>query len=113
MSQTSASTPAPSSTAPAVGPEPDWTDQVTDLIVDVVDRVHDKTTGPLVQVARAVVYGTVAAVVGVLVLIVGLIVTIRLLDLIPGDIWTAYVGGGALFTLVGLFMWSKRHPAAA
>lgn len=113
MSQTSASTPAPTSTGAAVGPEPDWTDQVTDLIVDVVDRVHDKTTGPLIQVARAFVYGTVAAIVGVLVLIVGLIVTIRLLDLIPGDIWTAYVGAGAVFTLVGLFMWSKRHPTAA
>lgn len=101
MSETSASTPTP---------EPDWTDQVTDLIVDTVDRVHDKTTGPLLQLARGVVYGTVAALVGIVVAVALFIVLVRILDLIPGDIWMAYMGCGAVFIIVGLILWSKRHP---
>ena len=49
------------STTPQPGaPEPDWTDQVTDLVVDVVDTVRDKATGPVLKVARQAVYGTIA-----------------------------------------------------
>jgi len=89
----------------------DWTDQVTDLIVDVVDRVHDKATGPLLQASRALVYGAVAFIVGFFLLVALVIMFVRLLDLLPGDIWIAYTGAGAILTLAGVFFWSKRRAS--
>ena len=98
----------PSATPPAVA-EPDWTEQVTDLIVDVVDRVHDKTTGPILGLAKWVVYGTVAFFAGLVVLILGMVLVSHLLDRIPGDIWIPYVAIGAVMVLGGLFMWTRRQ----
>lgn len=89
--------------------EPDWTDQVTDLIVDVVDRVHDKATGPLLQASRVLVYGAVAFIVGFFLLVALIIMSVRLLDLLPGDLWIAYAWAGAVLTLAGMFSWSKRR----
>ncbi len=96
-------TPTPPATADA-----DWTDQVSDLIVDVVDRVHDKTTGPIVKIAKGAVYGVVAFFAGVMVLILGIILISRLLDRIPGDIWIPYVAIGGILEIAGLIMWSRR-----
>jgi len=92
--------------------ESDWTDQVTDLIVDVVDRVHDSTTGPLLQASRVVVYGAVALIVGFVLLVALVIMFVRLLDLLPGDIWIAYTGAGAILTLAGVLFWSRRRNPA-
>ena len=97
------------SVVPQDATEPDWTEQVTDLIVDVVDRVHDKTTGPILGVARAVVYGTVALFAGVVVIVLGMILFTHLLGLLPGEIWIAYMVLGALLVLGGLFMWTRRQ----
>jgi hypothetical protein len=102
-------------TAPAASPpEPDWTDQVTDLVIDVVDRIHDSTTGPLISVARGVVYGVVAAIVGVAALIIVTLLAVRSLDLLPGRIWIPYLALGIVTTAAGLLLWSKRtHPSEA
>ena len=91
--------------------EPDWTDQVTDLVVDVVDSVRDKTTGPVLKLARGVVFGTVALIVLFVVGIVGLILAGRAIALLPIDEWISYLALGVLFTLVGFILWSKRFPA--
>jgi hypothetical protein len=101
-----------SADVPAAG-EPDWTDQVADLIVDVVDRVHDKTTGRIVGVAKALVYGTVAVFAGLMVTVLGIILISHLLDRIPGQIWIPDVAIGGLLVLGGLFMWSKRQAPAS
>jgi hypothetical protein len=101
---------AVSASPPDSAPEPDWTDQVTDLIVDVVDRVHDSTTGPLVKVAKSAVYGVVAGIVGTVAIVLGTIFAVRALGLIPGDIWIPYLVAGVLLAAVGLVLWSKRGP---
>lgn len=90
--------------------EPDWTDQVTDLVVDLVDTVRDKTTGPVLKGARGVVYGTVAFFVVVVAGIVGLALGGRALALLPIGEWLSYLILGVLFTGVGFIFWSKRHP---
>jgi hypothetical protein len=92
--------------------ESDWTDQVTDLIVDVVDRVHDATTGKLITAARWVVFGAAAVFLGMAVLIVGIILIGRLLEVIPGPIWIPDLALGAVLLLVGLGLWSKREASA-
>lgn len=94
--------------ASATPHEPDWTDQVTDLIVDTVDRIHDAATGPLVSAAKGAVYGTVAGLVGSVVLVLATILTIRSLDLLPGNIWLPYSVLGIVLTCIGLVLWGKR-----
>jgi hypothetical protein len=103
----------PSAVAPAAADEPDWTDQVTDLIVDVVDRVHDATTGRIIGLAKALIYGTVALFAGLVVTILGIILISHLLDLIPGQIWIPDVAIGGVLVLGGLFMWSRRQAPAS
>ena len=87
----------------------DWADQVTDLFVDLVDNVRDKTTGPILKVARGVVYGIVAFVVLVFVAIAGLILLGRIAFLIPVEEWIVYLGFGVIFSALGFFLWSKRQ----
>ena len=100
---------APVTITEAIGP--DWTDQVTDLIVDVVDRVHDKTTGPLISAAKAFVYGTVAALVLPVVLVLLLILIGREMGILLDEyLWAGYLGLGVILVLGGFFAWSKRAP---
>ncbi len=89
---------------------PDWTDQVVDLVVDTVDKVHDRTTGPLLSAAAGVVYGTVAALVGIVVLLVVGIIVSRVLSLIPGPVWIEYAAIGLLLVLGGVVLWGRRLP---
>ena len=103
-----ATTPAPT-TPPA---ETDWTDQVTDLIVDVVDRVHDATTGKVITAARWIVFGVAAFLIAIPILILGMILLGRLLDHLPGPVWIADAVLGGILFLAGLILWSKREVVA-
>jgi hypothetical protein len=90
--------------------DPDWADQAADTVVRVVDSVRQKTTGPVLTGARAVVYGIIGLFGGVVALIVLTIALVRVVDiLIPGDVWSAYLVIGAVFLLLGGFVWSKRE----
>jgi hypothetical protein len=90
--------------------EPDWTDQVTDLIVDSVDMVRARTTGPLLDVSRAAVLALVAVIVFVPVLVIVVVGLTRFLHwLLPGGIWVSYLVMGALFVLLGALLWSRRR----
>jgi len=102
----------PNAPTPAA-PDEDWTDQVADLVVDVVDRVRDRTTGPILQGKRVIVYGLVALLVAIPLITVGIILIGRLLELFPGEIWIAYTVLGAILLIVSLFLWGKRRPSNA
>lgn len=93
--------------------ETDWAKQTTDTIERVVGSVRDKTTGPLIKVARAVVFGTLAAIVAIAALVLVAIVLVRVLNLLPGDVWVAHLISGAVFSLAGLVLWRKRTAVAA
>lgn len=85
----------------------DWTDQVTDLVVDSVDKVRARTTGPILEVSKGIVYAVVALLIALPVLLLAVIGTIRVLTLfIPA--WSVYLGFGIILVLVGVVMWSKR-----
>jgi hypothetical protein len=93
----------------------DWASQTADTIERVVSTVRDKTTGPALTASRALVYGTFAVIVGVAALVLAVIAAVRLLnnylpDAVFGEshIWAAYLIIGLLFTIGGLFAWSKR-----
>ena len=79
--------PAPG-TAPTSPPAPsattaDWTDQVTDLIVDSVDKVRARTTGPILEGSKGAVYAVVALMLLTPVLVMGTVGAVRLLELGP------------------------------
>ena len=117
MSDASSPAPAP---VPAIAtddaaegePGPDWTDQVADLVVDTVDKARQKTTGPILTGARVIVYGIVALIVAVAIGVMAVILGGRLLEYLPGPLWVAYTGLGALLVVVGLVLWSRRAAGA-
>lgn len=90
--------------------QPDWTDQVTDLIVDSVDKVRARTTGPLLDLSRAGVLALVAMIVLVPVVIIVVVGLTRFLHwLLPGGIWVSYLAMGVLFVVLGAVLWSRRR----
>jgi hypothetical protein len=98
----------------------DWPAQMADSIVGVVGAVRDKTTGPALTVARAVVYGTFAGVVAVAAIVLFVVAAVRLLDVYLPDAvfgeahtWAAHLLLGLLFTFAGIVLWLKRRPRAS
>ncbi len=96
------------------GLPPDWPQQATTKVVDLVDNVRSKTSGPAIRISRAVVYGLVAVVLLLIALPLLLIGLTRLLDYaVPGNVfWVYFIIGGTL-TLGGLALWSRRPRGAA
>jgi hypothetical protein len=100
----------PAAPATPASDGPDWTDQVTDLIVDSVDKVRSRTTGPILDIARGSVYAVVAVVLVIPVLMLLTAGTVRFADYwIPGDVWIVYAILAALLLLVGSWLWSRRN----
>jgi len=85
----------------------DWTDQVTALIVDTIDKVRSHTTGPILEVSKGMVYAIVAIVLATPVLVLSVIGFVRLVTIwVP--VWATYLGLGMIFVVVGVVLWSKR-----
>ena len=97
----------------------DWPTQATDAIVNVVGIAHDKIR--IVRtVAKAIVWGLFAGVLGAVALVLFTIGILRVLDVyLPsaavGDqhMWAAYVLVGLVFAVAGLALLrvARRVPA--
>lgn len=116
--------PEPPAPPPPAGGS-DWPAQVTDLIVNLVDSVKDKTGGPATSIARGLVYGTLAAIVGTAALVVFIILLVRGFDVLaqvaldaaglekPGrSTWIAHLLTGLLFAGAGAVLWRKGTQGA-
>jgi hypothetical protein len=97
-------------------PDGDWPSQAADTIERVVGTVRDRTTKPALTVARAIVYGTFAVVVGITALVLAAISLVRIVDVyLPEDVfgeentWFAHLVVGLPFVVAGLFLWSRRR----
>jgi hypothetical protein len=89
----------------------DWPAQAADQVVNVVDTVRQKTTGPALTVARAVVYGLVILITAVAALVLFIAALVRFLDYwFP--LWAVYLGLGLLFVLVGGLLYRLRASKA-
>src|SRR3954468_2301788 len=100
-------------TTPARANE-DWAVQTADTIERLVDSVRSNTSDRLVSVARLVVFGLLAAILGTVALVLFAIFAVRLMDsYIPGGVWVVYLVLGGLFTLAGLLLWQQawKRPA--
>ena len=98
----------PGDAPPAVPAGGDWSVQAADTIERVVGTIRDKTSVPLTTVARALVFGLLAAVMGVTTLVFVTIALVRAVNVyLPGDVWAAYLVIGGIFTLIGAFLLRK------
>lgn len=111
---TDTTTPTPRATRDA-----DWPVQAADTIERVVGTVRSKTTGPAITIARGLVYGLLATIVGIAALVMLAIAAVRALDVyLPeaalGDhnTWAAHLIVGLVFSLAGMVAWSKRRAPA-
>jgi len=104
----------------------DWPAQAADTIVRVVGQVRDRTTGPAITAARAVVFGLLGAILGTVALVIFSVLLTRvtvigvdaLLDATglerPGRaVWIAHFVDGVLFVLIGLVLWKKAVARTA
>jgi hypothetical protein len=94
----------------------DWAAQAADTIERAVENVRDRTTGPALTVARAVVYGSFAALLGVAALVLATIAAFRLVDnYLPDSVfgeehtWAAYLIVGLAFVVAGIVLWARRR----
>ncbi len=91
----------------------DWTTDLLDRLDHYIDVVRSNTTDRLVGIARLLIFGLIAAIVGTMAGIVALIALVRILDVIlPREVWLPYVVLGGVFLVAGLFFWSKRTAPA-
>jgi len=91
----------------------DWAAAAADTIERVIASIRAKTADPLEALARILVYGLLAAIVGgaALVLVtVGLVrALITVIDLVwTREVWLAHLAAGGIFTIAGVFLWRKR-----
>ena len=83
--------------------------QATSVVVNLVTSVRGKTTGPLLFVARLVIYSIAILIAAAAAVVLFVIAAVKIVNqLLPGDVWAAYLLLGAVFALVGTFFWSKR-----
>ena len=97
-------------------PADDWAAQAADAIERAVGTVRERTTGPAITVARAVVYGTFAVILGLTALVLGTVGAVRLVDnylpsAVFGDehMWAAYLIIGLAFVVAGAVLWLRRY----
>lgn len=80
----------------------DWTAQAADTVERLVTGLRDKTATPLTVVARAIVYGLLAAVMGLATAVLVIIGLLRAVDVyLPGEVWSAHLLLGGIFTVLG------------
>jgi uncharacterized membrane protein YedE/YeeE len=96
--------------------DPNWAADVTDSIVNTVDKVRDRTTKPLVMAARGLVFGLLAAFLGILIvgmLLVGVTRAIIALIEWPLDhdtaVWISYLVIGAALCGIGALFMARRQ----
>ncbi|MEN3314432.1 MAG: hypothetical protein V7605_666 [Acidimicrobiaceae bacterium] len=109
-------TPPAAAAGSSGSPAPEWAVQALDKVDDIVDKVRSNTTDRLVRIARVVVFGLLALIMGATAGVLAVIGLVRGLDeLLPGPVWGVYVLLGAIFTGAGAFLWSKKtaRPAGA
>ena len=87
----------------------DWVAQVINLVDRTVGTVRDKTTRPISTVAKALVWGLLAAVLGLMALVLLLIAFDRVIIIVTGHrAYLAHLAIGIFLALAGLFLMRKR-----
>ena len=86
----------------------DWTTDAADRIEHVVGTVRDRTVVPAQAIAKALVFGLLAAFFVLTLAVLAVIMLFRALNYIPGGAWVAWTILGGIFVAGGTFCWVKR-----
>jgi len=94
----------------AAGLAGDWPEKAVGAVDLVVDTLHDKALRPVMLAARAVVFGLLIATLSLVVLILLAVGLVRLLNVYAfnNHVWISYAIIGAVFSVGGLLIWTKR-----
>jgi hypothetical protein len=99
--------------------DPGWAAKQADTIVRIIDQVRDRTTRPLVLLARGLVFGLIAVAGGLTALLLLLIGATRGLQAAlewplshPTAVWVSYLVLGGMLLLVGSLLMRRRHHGA-
>ena len=88
----------------------DWPAQAADAIVETVDKVRNRTTTPILKLARAIVFGVFIATMVILMAVIIVVGGIHFLDeVLPFGVWLPYLVLGTVFCVLGFWIFSKRH----
>jgi hypothetical protein len=88
----------------------DWPAQAADAIVNAVGAVRDRTTAPILKVARGIVFGVFAGILIITIVVMAIIGIVRLLDeVLPYGVWLPYLILGVVFTGGGALVFRRRN----
>lgn len=97
--------------------DPNWAREAADTVERVVGEVRRRTTDNIVLVARGVVFGLFAGLVGIAALVIFLIATTRALQSLlelafdwPRAVYLSYLLLGGILCLAGGLTMAKRRP---
>lgn len=91
----------------------DWPAQAADAIVNAVETVRDRTTTPIMKIARGLVFGVFAGTIIIAIAVLAIIGVVRLLDeALPSGVWLPYLLLGVLSTVVGALLFRRRNAPA-
>jgi tetrahydromethanopterin S-methyltransferase subunit D len=100
--------------------DPNWAPDLADTVERLVASVREKATRPAVHVARGVVFGTLAGILGliaVVLLVVGATRGVQALLVLgvswPVAVYLSYFIVGGILCVVGLFLLHRRPPPDA
>jgi hypothetical protein len=92
----------------------DWTTDAANAIDNAVGLVRERTVEPVQTVARAVIYGLMAALIVIPAVILLTIGLFRILAIVAVEantgVWLAWTLLGGIFLVAGLFCWTRRNP---
>ena len=88
----------------------DWTTDAVDTLENVVAAVREKTVVPAQKATKAVVFGLLVAFFVLTAVLMLAIALFRVLVVVTGEVWAAYLILGGIFVLFGCWCWSKRNP---
>ena len=92
----------------------DWPERTAAAFGRWTGKIRKATDRPSANLARRLVYGVIIFMAGITALILLTIGGIRLIDnYLPAGVWSAYLLLGGFFSLLGLWIWSKRPSKAA
>lgn len=107
---------SPVSAGSSSSSESDWPAELAGRLELVVSTVRDKTTVPVVMLARGVVFGVMVGVLGAVLLIALVIGIVRICDVylpfhpVGRRVWVTYAGGSAILLASGALLWRKSRP---
>ena len=86
----------------------DWTTDAVDALDQAVGLVRDKTVVPAQKASRAIVFGLLVAFFVLVAVFMLAIALFRVLVILTGEVWLAYLILGGIFVIAGAFCWRLR-----